>query len=128
MDKKVIEICEKLEDVVFSTSKLNDAIEALNENRKVTFGITSVEDKDGYEMSSNQDFVKVPKDFDFRSLLERNYEYFRIMATKYKDELESITQKPFSESFVSHLSVGGFYSEDDIVYIMDIANKAFIKK
>lgn len=128
MDKKVIEICEKLEDVVFSASKLNDAIVALNENRKVTFGITSVEDKDGCEMSSDQDFVKVPKDFDFRSLLERNYEYFRIMATKYKDELESITQKPFSESFVSHLSVGGFYSKDEIVYIMGIANKAFIKK
>lgn len=128
MDKKVIEICEKLENVVFSVSKLNDAIEALNENRKVTFGITSVEDKDGWKMSSYQDFVKVPKDFDFRSLLERNYEYFRIMATKYKNKLESITQKPFSESFFTHLSVGGFYSEDDIVYIMDIANKAFIKK
>lgn len=128
MDKKVIEICENLEDVVFSASKLESAIEALNENRKVSFGITSVEDKDGYEMSSYQDFVKVPKDFDLRSLLERNYEYFRIMATKYKDELESITQKPFSVSFVSHLSTGGFYSEDDIVYIMDIANKAFIKK
>lgn len=128
MDKKVIEICEKLEDVVFSASKLNDAIVALNENRKVTFGITSVEDKDGNEMSSYQDFVKVPKDFNFRSLLERNYEYFKIMATKYKNELESVTQKPFSESFVSHLSVGGFYSEDEIVYIMDIANKVFIKK
>lgn len=128
MDKKVIEICENLEDVVFSASKLESAIEALKENRKVSFGITSVEDKDGYEMSSYQDFVKVPKDFDLRSLLERNYEYFRIMATKYKDELESITQKPFSESFVTHLSVGGFYSEDDIAYIMDIANKAFIKK